>query len=1655
MKNNTCCVGKQNRFYHIAVAGLTCAVILSPGPAHAQPLQINVVGPNGASVPAYRWLLEQDTTKPVTLDAAAVPGQNLSLSFHTSYAPVVASGDDASPAPNLNPTTRYFVSVLPDSGYTMGGSPVAPGQGTVTVTVNNEPVPTAQISVIAFNDNHPVNNTLDPPAEVGLEGFTVVVSEAGGRYGLSGGQVTQDAFGNPLGVIKTGPDGTALIKNLPPGKYGIQVVPPAGSDWHQTSTLEGTPTIDTWVKANEPAYLAEFGPAGHHAFFGFVNTLRDATLTGGGTITGRVVSLHMSRPPDTLAYNGPPAPNCWVGLNELAVVGGKGLYTTPCNPDSSFSIPGVPPGTYQLVIWDKYLDVIIAISNVAVPAGGGVVNLADVPVFNWYSHLESHVFFDTNSNGFRDPGEAGIPDQVVNLRFRDGTIYQSQSTGPNGFVAFKEIFPFSNWLIAEVDFARFKATGATVIVDAGGPIPADNGWTMPSRNKLNPQPQSENGGLPYRTETGPVLLQAFQGFIGQTNVIEWGKSLYSPGENGGITGIVRYATTRAENDPRFTAAENWEPGIPRVQVNLYEDFKNSAGDMIPDGIIDDLNGDFAVTLADVDNYPFGWRNGTAAKGNEDVDHNNNTLFDNGDAVAVTTTDSWDDSVPAGCQGEVFFSYGIPTDCFDDLRNFNQIRPGVFDGGYAFGSPLGEPDLAPGTYIVEAVAPTGYQHVKEEDKNVDFGDDYTPSLLALPPVCVGEPHTVKPELTLFPGVASEYANTPRPLCDRKQIVVAQGKNAAVDFSLFTEVPIAAHLVGVALDDTTAESNPNAPNFGEKYAPSFLPISIRDWTGREITRVYSDQWGKYNALVPSTFTVNAPMPSGVSPNMLAVCINSPGPILDTQPGSPTLGQYITDPHYNRQYSQFCYTLQYMPGTTTYADTPVIPTAAFAGQTQFPLDCELDNGTPVIYSVTGNGAGLNGPYVPTPTAALPQTITLVSVGTVSVANPAFDGTAATSKSVARNYGFGTTRGSVTLGNTTLPILTWSNGIITARVPIGASSGQLMVRRGDNGKRSVMGVTMTVGGTAPIIVPPGGSIQDAIDTAPAGALILVAPGNHDELVVMHKKIRLQGWGAPSTVINAIKSPVEKLQTWRDKVLSLYQAGAFDLLPGQTPVANPPPGSPTLFITEEGPGILVAANQAEFTATPTAEHARIDGFTISGADNGGGIMVNGYARYLEISNNRLINNSGNYGGGIRVGHPTLAPTYYVVDSDNDFIRIHNNHIAFNGGLAAGGGGVTLCTGATAYEVSANFICGNFTAGNGAGISHLGVSNNSRIANNTVVFNQSFNQGLGVSGGGLYIGGLTIPGGGLSAGSGSVSVQANLIQGNLAGVGDGGGIRAEFVNGQDVLASRANPANWYLLSLYNNIIVNNIAGMAGGGISLQDVVNADISHNTLSNNDSTATSRDAFLPGNPNRSIAQISGLVAWAHSNALFSAISPSAPVRFRKTFANPLLQNNIMWHNRSFYWRIDNTTTPSTFGLLPATPLYSDLGVAGTTGRLAPVSSVLTSTTGYATSNRSGNPLFVSEYFNGDRRLSIVAPNIISSMKTAGAFDEGGNFIDVRFGPLTLINPGTGRPFGDRHIKSGSAAQRAGVLLSTSALKTDFDSQNRPNPALSKPDAGADEIP
>ena len=82
---------------------------------------------------------------------------------------------------------------------------------------------------------------------------------------------------------------------------------------------------------------------------------------------------------------------------------GPGIYAAPCDPGTGeFSIPYVPPGTYQLVFWPRYLDNIFAFLGQTVPPGGGAIELGEVGVFRWFGRMDNKVFYDANENGIRD-----------------------------------------------------------------------------------------------------------------------------------------------------------------------------------------------------------------------------------------------------------------------------------------------------------------------------------------------------------------------------------------------------------------------------------------------------------------------------------------------------------------------------------------------------------------------------------------------------------------------------------------------------------------------------------------------------------------------------------------------------------------------------------------------------------------------------------------------------------------------------------------------------------------------------------------------------------------------------------------------------------------------------------------------------------------------------------------------------------------------------------------------------------------------------------------------------------------------------------------------------------------------------------------------------
>ncbi len=359
--------------------------------------------------------------------------------------------------------------------------------------------------------------------------------------------------------------------------------------------------------------------------------------------------------------------------------------------------------------------------------------------------------------------------------------------------------------------------------------------------------------------------------------------------------------------------------------------------------------------------------------------------------------------------------------------------------------------------------------------------------------MGEKRVVPDYISLYPWTKqmAPFAGATRPLCDRKEVTLSDQMHAIAKFCLYTSTHIASKFTGGITDDYTSEFDPFSPQFGEKFSPPDMPVAVKDWSGAEISRVYADQWGAYNGMTYSTWEVNPPNPTGYAPTMMVFCMNDPGPILDTRQtvlsstgtaiANPTLGQMVTDPLFMQGYSQFCYELPFMPGTTQYLDTPVVPTSAFAGAGYNNVDCSYPDATPAVKEVDGDGIG---PWV----AAAGHTLAIDALGDQVVPNYAYAGPSATTtpynqKTVSRHYGFGRgsgTTGSVTIGGVAATVTGWSDRRSRSRYLPGCRRARFSSRRSQyggsaaqcgelvittaattSGTGSVTGVTVTSGGS------------------------------------------------------------------------------------------------------------------------------------------------------------------------------------------------------------------------------------------------------------------------------------------------------------------------------------------------------------------------------------------------------------------------------------------------------------------------------------------------------------------------------------------------------------------------------------------------------------------
>jgi uncharacterized repeat protein (TIGR01451 family) len=452
------------------------------------------------------------------------------------------------------------------------------------------------------------------------------------------GQVVLDPDGapRPLTFIDHGASGSQLagtdsscisdhhgditIPYLGQNRYAVTVVPPNPRDhdpsetskWIQTTTLEGGHDWDTWSQEGATGYDTELIVGGERVTpvtFGFIKLSADpanahmpnyadgspASAELGGALHVGTAYIGSQAGPNTqplagtnLAnavdsgpiHDGLISINCLAGCtsDEDSVV-----WTGRANADGTWSVKGLQNGSYSVAFWDETQNYILALEQVDITPkntdepytdlnrnhqydqgepfvdnnGDGVwtkgtpKSMGTKLLPGWFTNISGSIFVDDNEDGIRQPGEHGVPDFFLSVRTRGNSLVdQGASTSvtkDDGAFDFSQAYPLGQFLILEAYNPRFKNTGFTYKTD-NDPI--------------------------FHTVTTSQVDVNFLPIIGLHANIDWGVKPYSPQENGGIAGTVTYDVTRNELDPRESLAEDYQPSVAGIAMQLWKSKKD-------------------------------------------------------------------------------------------------------------------------------------------------------------------------------------------------------------------------------------------------------------------------------------------------------------------------------------------------------------------------------------------------------------------------------------------------------------------------------------------------------------------------------------------------------------------------------------------------------------------------------------------------------------------------------------------------------------------------------------------------------------------------------------------------------------------------------------------------------------------------------------------------------------------------------------------------------------------------------------------------------------------------------------------------------------------------------------------------------------------------
>lgn len=1059
-----------------------------------------------------------------------------------SSSPVVTQGNQDDFAAGFTlPDGRYLISVLAD-GYKLDGEHFTlpmDDASVIDVLMQPQPIPDATIQAAVFEDISPVNSAPDVPLEHGLAGFRAGLFD-------TLGQVTTDVYGSPLcgdgtcesycyvvdggidlGITEPHPDercpvvpadldpgqstgltyttapyptaadfanpagdvpptavviGKVKIPNVGTNRWIVTVTPPDGTNFIQTTTLEGNHDWDTWIMEGATGLDTEFAIAGEPfppVIFGYVPGDVNRIADGGtGSITGVVAGVKVYVP---AGAGTPMTGSIWGGLNggkidkpiENPVVtltdlgaGDTMVWSGRGDADGRFTIPNVPDGNYTLTWWDEPQNHILDLQQVTV-TNGETVDVGILPLTGWWTYYDGYVYNDANRNGTMDwtdadgdacpdagEGELGVPNYTLTIRRRENSLMdrgsRAAATDACGHYLFEAAYPMTQWLVMEAYNDLYYTTGITY--------------------------QADNQPTPT-TVLGSGVDVNILPIIGLAGRMDWGVHPYDARgtngvdpRNGGIVGTVSYDTTRNELDPRYAAVEDWQPGVSGLRVELSE----------PIGCLDDL-GDPQPPCDPSETYRLN-PDGSYMSGpvinttiTETWQQPGANANENGDGECIAR-DADGVALPYGNGGQLITNN--TSDCLEAPLMGVQFGKGFtsVDGNYGFGDGCFAPNTLDATdpenplcldpngaevpfeplpgareYLVEVAVPTDtvharplYQFTREEDINVANGDQWTPQVP--PPSCVGALHTVD-----VAGVGADgYDGLVGDGVNGLPIDVSVPPSSPVDNATFAEMGGSPY-EGQMRQSCDTKLVPLAN--GRSIVPTFnvftdVPLPTRFWGlivddltfSTDPTQInYGEKSGVKFApvgiydytdrLVHTVESDNSGLWDVLMPSTNRIDCPTPSGVcgnlyrfVGNDPGAPG----HLNPNYRPEYRTIAAEFEAIPGSIIVADlapTQVGVTVQLPGGQTNQLQCVQAPAVPQLMAV-------DHPFV-------------LGAGPVTI----------------QGQRFGATSGAVTLDGTPVGITSWSDETIVADVPASIPAGphQLAVRTAA-GASTVNGLTFHV---------------------------------------------------------------------------------------------------------------------------------------------------------------------------------------------------------------------------------------------------------------------------------------------------------------------------------------------------------------------------------------------------------------------------------------------------------------------------------------------------------------------------------------------------------------------------------------------------------------------